>query len=124
MRRRSVQITLFVLCIVVVFFLTIPRLVDENQNKVVKKPPYTASARALSLHQQLTIADLHADSLLWGRDLLERSSYGHVDIPRLADGNVALQVFSLPTKSPRGLNIESHCCPVKSRRESVGWDFR
>jgi membrane dipeptidase len=107
-RRRSVQITLFVLCIVVVFFLTIPRLVDENQNKVVKKPPYTASARALSLHQQLTIADLHADSLLWGRDLLERSSYGHVDIPRLADGNVALQVFSLPTKSPAGLNIESN----------------
>ena len=33
---------------------------------------------------------------------------GHVDIPRLADGNVALQVFSLPTKSPRGLNIQSN----------------
>jgi membrane dipeptidase len=107
-RRRSVQITLFLLCIVVVFFLTIPRLVDEDQNKVVKKPPYAASARALHLHQQLTIADLHADSLLWGRDLLERSTYGHVDIPRMADGNVALQVFSLPTKSPAGLNIESN----------------
>ena len=108
MRRRPVQIALFVLCIVVVFFLTIPRLVDEDQNKVVKKPPYAASARALQLHKQLTIADLHADSLLWGRDLLERSAYGHVDIPRLADGNVALQVFSLPTKSPAGLNIESN----------------
>jgi len=107
-RRRPVQIALFVLCIVVVFFLTIPRLVDEDQNKVVKKPPYAASARALQLHKQLTIADLHADSLLWGRDLLERSAYGHVDIPRLADGNVALQVFSLPTKSPAGLNIESN----------------
>jgi microsomal dipeptidase-like Zn-dependent dipeptidase len=107
-RRRSVQITLFVLCIVLVFFLTIPRLVDEDQNKVVKKPPYAASERALNLHKQLTIADLHADSLLWGRDLLERGAYGHVDIPRLADGNVALQVFSLPTKSPAGLNIESN----------------
>ena len=31
---------------------------------------------------------------------------GHIDIPRLAEGNVALQVFSLPTKTPRGLNIE------------------
>jgi len=107
-RRRSVQITLFVLCIVLVFFLTIPRLVDEDENKVVKKPPYAASERALYLHKQLTIADLHADSLLWGRDLLERGTYGHVDIPRLADGNVALQVFSLPTKSPAGLNIESN----------------
>ena len=46
--------------------------------------------------------------MLWGRNLLERSTYGHVDIPRLVDANVALQVFSLPTKSPRGLNIESN----------------
>ena len=117
MRRRPVQIALFVLCIVVVFFLTIPRLVDEDQNKVVKKPPYAASARALHLHQQLTIADLHADSLLWGRDLLERSAYGHVDIPRLADGNVALQVFSLPTKSPAGLNIESN----EDKNDQIFW---
>jgi microsomal dipeptidase-like Zn-dependent dipeptidase len=93
---------------VVAFFMEIPRLVDEGFNKLVKKPPYAASERALNLHKQLTIADLHADSLLWGRDLLERGTDGHVDIPRLADGNVALQVFSLPTKSPRGLNIESN----------------
>ena len=44
MRGRSVQIILLVFCIVVAFFLEIPRLVDENQNKLVKKPPYTASA--------------------------------------------------------------------------------
>ena len=40
--------------------------------------------------------------------LLERETDGHVDIPRLADGNVALQVFSVPTKSPHGLNIGSN----------------
>ncbi len=83
-------------------------MVDESFNKVLRKPPYTASARALDLHQKLIIADLHADSLLWDRDLLERGPRGQLDIPRLADGNVALQVFSLPTKSPRGLNIESN----------------
>jgi membrane dipeptidase len=107
-RRRSVQIALVVLVILVAFFTSLPRLVDENQNKILNKPPYQASERALNLHRQLTVADLHADSLLWGRDLLERSSYGQIDIPRLADGNVALQVFSLPTKSPHGLNIESN----------------
>jgi len=107
-RRRPVQITLLVLCIVAAFLVEVPRLVDEEQNKVVKKPPYAASERALNLHKELTIADLHADSLLWGRDLLQRNTYGQVDIPRLADGNVALQVFSLPTKAPRGLNIESN----------------
>jgi membrane dipeptidase len=116
-RRRSVQIILPILCIVVAFFLTIPRLVDEQQNKVLKKPPYSASQRALGLHKELTIADLHADSLLWGRDLLERGDYGLVDIPRLADGNVALQVFSLPTKSPPGLNIESN----EDKSDDIFW---
>ena len=117
MRRRSVQITLLVLCVVAAFFVAIPRLVDEDQNKVVNKPPYKASLRALNLHEELTIADLHADSLLWGRDLLQRSAYGQVDIPRLADGNVALQVFSLPTKSPHGLNIESN----EDKSDDIFW---
>ena len=116
-RRRLVPIIVLVLCVVVAFFVAIPRLVDEDQNKVVKKPPYTASPRAFNLHKQLTIADLHADSLLWGRDLLERGTYGHVDIPRLADGNVALQVFSLPTKSPHGLNIESN----EDKNDQIFW---
>jgi microsomal dipeptidase-like Zn-dependent dipeptidase len=52
------------------------------------------------------VADLHADSLLWGRDLLARGTRGHVDVPRLIEGNVALQVFAASTKSPRHLNIE------------------
>src|SRR5262249_50770406 len=62
--------------------------------------------RSAELHKSLLIADLHADSLLWGRDLLQRSSRGHVDVPRLISGNVALQVFSIVTKVPRNLNIE------------------
>ena len=117
MGRRFVQVALLVVCIAVAFFATIPQLVDQDQNRVVKKPPYTATAGALTLHKSLTIADLHADSLLWGRDLLERSTDGHVDIPRLADGNMALQVFSLPTKSPHGLNIESN----EDKNDDIFW---
>jgi microsomal dipeptidase-like Zn-dependent dipeptidase len=69
-------------------------------------PPYAASERARILHERLIVADLHADSLLWGRDLLVRGDRGHVDVPRLIEGNVALQVFAATTKSPRHLNIE------------------
>jgi microsomal dipeptidase-like Zn-dependent dipeptidase len=69
-------------------------------------PPYVASDRARALHAQLWIADLHADSLLWGRDLLQRGSRGHVDVPRLVEGNVALQVLAASTKSPRHLNLD------------------
>ena len=69
-------------------------------------PPYPASDRAMALHQTLWVADLHADSLLWGRDLLVRGDRGQVDVPRLREGNVALQVLAVTTKSPRHLNIE------------------
>ncbi len=69
-------------------------------------PPYHASDHARALHESLWVADLHADSLLWGRDLREHATRGQVDIPRLRDGNVALQVLAATTKSPRHLNIE------------------
>ena len=117
MRSRFVQIVPLILCLVIAALLAVPRLVDEDQNKVLKKPPYTASEWSTRLHQDLTIADLHADSLLWGRDLLQRNTYGQVDIPRLAEGNVALQVFSLPTKSPHGLNIESN----EDKNDDIYW---
>jgi microsomal dipeptidase-like Zn-dependent dipeptidase len=104
--RRLARIVLFIICLLAIFDLALPRIVEERENPLLKKPPYRASERAHNLHRQLTIADLHADSLLWGRDLLARSSYGQIDIPRLVEGNVTLQVFSLPTKSPRGLNID------------------
>jgi membrane dipeptidase len=106
--RKRILFLIVLFCIISALFASVPGAVDWSENKILKKPPYMASDRALNLHRELTIADLHADSLLWGRDLLERSDVGHVDIPRLADGNVTLQVFSLPTKSPHGLNIESN----------------
>jgi membrane dipeptidase len=89
-----------------VFFFIAPGYVEGSMNKVLQPPPYAASPEAVALHKTLTIADLHADSLLWGRDLLERSTRAHVDIPRLVEGNVTLQVFALVSKTPRGLNIE------------------
>ena len=89
-----------------VFFFVLPGAVDQAINPVIEPPPYAASPEATELHATITVADLHANSLLWGRDLNQHASSGHVDIPRLTDGNVALQVFSVVTKSPHGLNIE------------------
>jgi len=79
---------------------------ERRLNPTTFVPPYAASEGARALHERLTVADLHADSLLWGRDLLVRGDRGHVDVPRLIEGNVALQVFAATTKSPRHLNIE------------------
>jgi membrane dipeptidase len=69
-------------------------------------PVTPASDAARALHATLRVADLHADSLLFGRDLLRRGDRGHVDVPRLIEGRVALQVLSMAVKTPRGINID------------------
>lgn len=89
------------------FLLFAPGIVERGMNKVV--PVATPiSARAQALHQRLVIADMHADTLLWSRDLLARGGRGQVDLPRLLDGNVALQVFGSVTKAPKGQNYDAN----------------
>ena len=89
-----------VIGITAVYAIT-PADIERSQNKVVPVPlNITPAARALQA--TLDVADMHADSLLWQRDLLTRSDRGHVDLPRLIEGHYALQVFSSVTKSPRG----------------------
>jgi membrane dipeptidase len=50
------------------------------------------------LHRRWCIADGHADSLMWNRDLCVRSDEGHVDFPRLQEAGVKLQCFTLVTR--------------------------
>ncbi len=99
------RVVLLVFVLLLVAWAYVPGIVERRMNKVLNPPPYHASAGAEALHKKLLVADLHADSLLWKRNLLERSSRGEVDLPRLEDGNVAIQAFTLVTTSPRGLNI-------------------
>lgn len=108
--KKKIFLTLLVILILAIsiFFLFVPGLVERGLNQTLVKPPYQAGEQARQLHAKLIVADLHADSLLWQRNLLERSEQGHVDIPRLIEGNVALQAFTIVTKSPRGLNIENN----------------
>jgi len=91
---------------VTAFFFLVPDLVGRHMNAVHKSPPYLADNAARKLYEQLLIADLHADTLLWNRDPLQRGSYGHIDLPRLLEARMGIQVFSAVTKTPRGLNFE------------------
>lgn len=81
---------------------------ERRLNPVAAAGPYLLSAAAADLHERLVVVDLHADSLLWGRDLLGRADRGHVDVPRLVEGNVAIQVFAVATHVPRHLNYETN----------------
>lgn len=103
----SVTIILSIL-IGIVGFLLGPSLVEKRFNPVNNLAAQPLSPASQALHRSLTIADLHADSLLWGRDLSKLSSYGHVDVPRLLQGNVALQIFTAVTKVPAPLLLEGN----------------
>lgn len=113
--RRKLGIGLGITVVIgVSVFFTLPRIVDQRMNSVALQAPYTASARAVALHNQLFVADLHDDALLWSRDLLTRYTYGHTDLPRLQEGKVSLQVFSTVTKTPKGLNLERNAADSDS----------
>ena len=90
-----------------------PAWVDRDLNRIDGAPLPPVSARARALHATLEIVDLHSDSLMWQRDLLERHGHGPEDLPRMLDGNVALQVFSSVTKSPAGLNYDRNSAAAR-----------
>jgi membrane dipeptidase len=90
------------------FFALAPGIIERGMNKVERASPWPVSAQAAALHKSLVIADLHSDTLLWKRDVDALAKRGHVDLPRLEAGNVALQVFSSVTKTPKGQNYEAN----------------
>ncbi len=107
MKTRG-KIAIGVACAVALCAALLPWLVDNIVNRVHPNPPVQVSPGAARLHQSLLIADLHTDALLWNRNLNLDNRRGHVDIARLIRGNIALQAFSVVTKTPRGLNIDSN----------------
>ncbi|SLN47814.1 Membrane dipeptidase (Peptidase family M19) [Falsiruegeria litorea R37] len=92
----------------IIFFGVLPAYVEDTSNNVIDHDGYPITEAAAALHKTLIVGDLHADPLLWSRDLTERGTRGQVDVPRLIDGNVALQVFTAVTKSPAGQNYDNN----------------
>jgi len=104
--KKFLSSTLIVVIIALaLFFGMVPTLLDHLINRKLPGEPLDV-ATTEALHQSLFISDLHSDALLWGRDLSKSYHRGHTDIPRLIKGGVALQGFSVVTKTPFGLNIE------------------
>lgn len=61
--------------------------------------PAAALPDAARLHRDALVADLHTDAILevasGTRDLRVRGASGHLDLPRMQEGGVDLQVFAL-----------------------------
>ncbi len=90
------------------FFGFLPGYVEDSMNVVDGQPLIKVSDEAKALHKTLNIVDLHSDTLMWNRDLGDRADRGHMDLPRLQEGNVALQLFSSVTKTPKGQNYDGN----------------
>ena len=108
MRRWILGILLVVAVGALAFFAVAPGIIERGMNKIDGKPLPAVSERAKALHRTLTIVDLHSDTLLWKRDILDRAERGHMDLPRLEEGNVALQILASTTKSPKGQNYDAN----------------
>ena len=90
------------------FFGVAPGYIEGSMNVIDGKPLIKVSDEAKALHKTLTIVDLHSDSLMWNRDINDRASRGHMDVPRLQAGHVALQLFSSVSKTPKGQNYDGN----------------
>ena len=108
MKRFAIGFGAMLAVALVAFFAIAPGYAERNMNRIDGEPLPEVTEAARALHASLTIVDLHGDTLLWQRDMLQRADRGHMDLPRLHDGNVALQVFSSVTKSPKGQNYDSN----------------
>ena len=108
MRKFLSTGSLLTVIIILLTLWLVPGYIERSMNQVISDESVEVTEQALELHGSLLIADAHADSLLWSRDLRRRSTFGHVDFPRLKESNVAIQVFAAVTKSPMGLNYEEN----------------
>jgi membrane dipeptidase len=111
MPSKKVMFTIIasvIILVIIGFFVFLPAQLDKQTNRLHDSTLPAISEQARILHGDLFIGDWHSDSLLWKRDLMDNHDYGHVDIPRLQQGNVALQMFTTVTKSPDGINYETN----------------
>ena len=107
-RNTLIALVIIVAIVVMASWRVAPGMIEKELNQVIAHEPYVISEQAKKLHQSLIIGDWHSDTPLWERDMASREHRGHVDVPRLQQGNVALQMFTTVTKSPRGQNYQQN----------------
>ncbi len=108
MKKLAWGLVVIVLVALVGFVAFGPGIVARSMNRIDGQPLIPVSQAAKALHKTLTIVDLHSDTLMWKRSLLSNNQGGHEDLGRLEQGNVALQVFSSVTKTPKNQNYDSN----------------
>ena len=108
MKKVALALLGLIAVAIVAFLIFGPAWFEKQTNMIDGKPLPEISAEAQRLHDSLMIVDLHGDTLLWQRKITDSVNYGHIDLKRMQEGNVGLQIFSSVTKTPRGQNYDSN----------------
>lgn len=115
-KSRAGKLKIFFLTIIslllIVYYVVLPKYashMDASVNKIINtERHFGVNAKTQTFHDSLIIADLHADFLLWDRDFLTKNDYSLVDLPRMQEGNLSLQAFTIVSKVPKGINIHKN----------------
>ncbi len=106
------RFAVFIFVLGFLYFLVtmiVPKMADKEYNTITLSAPYEVSQTVKQKYNNLPfVADLHCDVLLWKRDISQRNDFGHVDIPRMIEANVALQAFTIVSKTPHNLNFDKN----------------
>ena len=94
-KKNKLGLLLLVISILLLLaHLIVPTHLEKSRNQLIPGEQVSYSQTTIDYHNSLTIMDWHADTTLWSRDLLSEADYGHVDVPRMQQGNVAIQMFT------------------------------
>lgn len=107
--------------------IIVPPMLEKSINLRLDYSDQQPSSATMALQDSMTIMDWHSDSLLWDRDILKHSDYGHTDIPRMQAAGFDLMMMTAVTKSPSGLNIEENTADSDDITALViaqGWPIR
>lgn len=128
---RTTKVIIWIVGLLVVALagmrLIAPPMLEKSLNRQIdySDQPITNTTRAL--HGDMLIMDWHTDTLLWDRNILDRASRGHADVPRLTGAGFDLMMFTAVTKSPRGQNIGENTGDTDNITPLVmvqGWPMR
>lgn len=114
-KRILVWTSIMLLVVMILGHYLLPPYLDGDVNTVVAHSDYKISDKANQLHQTLVIGDLHADTAFWQRDLFHRNEPAHLDIPRMREGNMPVQMFTTFTKVPTGIDYVTNSSETRDR---------
>lgn len=99
--KRLFKILIVLLAAIRLIGWQIERFINMVDRQIPLPKP---SVKADKLHKAHVIADVHNDTLLFERNFLQRSTMGHIDLPRAEDAGVNLLVFAAATLIPLGFH--------------------